>query len=188
MNFFKKILILTILFSFIGCSKNNYVRTIEKGYSRSREDPTIYIKDSKDSIYIKKKIKYSRYENQHFLVLKKDKKNKEKTLYLALKYRGDSWLYMNELDLISDDTYHINFMSRKLNTALWKDSSNLLNSIEEYIAFALKPQEIDALKKMVYSNHGKIKYYSEVSGRSVTTTITSQEIQNMSKILELYSK
>jgi ribosomal protein S8 len=188
MNFFKKMILLTILFSFIGCSKNAYVRTIEKGYSKSREDSTIYIKDSEGFIYTKKKIKYSRYENQHFLVLKKDKKTQEKTLYLGLKYRGDRWLYINELDLISEDTYHINFMARKLNTAFWRDRSNLRNSMEEYIAFALKTQEIDALKKMVDSNHGKIKYYSEIHGRSVTTTITPEEIQNMSKILELYSK
>jgi hypothetical protein len=82
----------------------------------------------------------------------------------------------------------MNFMARKLNTAFWKDKSNLIDSIEEYIAFALKPQEIDALKKMVDSNHGEIKYYSEIDDRSVTTTITAQEIQNMSEILDLYSK
>jgi len=188
MNFFKKMLLLTILLSFIGCSKNAYVRTIEKGYSKSKEDPSVYIKDSEESIYTKKKMKYSVYENQHFLVLKEDKKTQEKTLYLALKYRGDEWIYMNALDLISDETYHMNFMARKLNTAFWRDKSNLVDSIEEYIAFALKAQEIDALKKIVDSNHGEIKYYSEVDDRSVTTTITAEEIQNMSKILDLYSK
>lgn len=188
MNFFKKMLLLTILLSFIGCSKNAYVRTIEKGYSKSKEDPTVYIKDSEESIYTKKKIKYSAHENQHFLVLKEDKKTQEKTLYLALKYRGDDWIYMNGLDLISDETYHMNFMARKLNTAFWKDKSNLIDSIEEYIAFALKPQEIDALKKMADNGYGKIKYYSEMDDRSVTAAVTAEEIQNMSEILDLYSK
>ena len=188
MNFFKKMLLLTLLLSFIGCSKNAYVKTIEKGYSKSKEDPTVYIKDSEESIYTKKKMKYSVYENQHFLVLKEDKKTQEKTLYLALKYRGDEWIYMNGLDLISDKTYHINFMTRKLNTAFWRDKSNLVDSIEEYIAFALKSQEIDALKKMVDSNHREIKYYSEVDDRSAAATITAEEIQNMSEILDLYSK
>lgn len=188
MKFFKKMLLLTILLSFIGCSKNAYVRNIEKGYSKSKEDSTIYVKDSEQWKYTKKKAKYSVYENQHFLVLKEDKKTQEKTLYLALKYRGDEWLYMNGLDLISDETYHMDFMARKLNTAFWRDKSNLVDSIEEYIAFALKPQEIEAVKKMITNNHGKIKYYSEVDDRSATTKITSEEIQNMRKILDLYSK
>lgn len=188
MNFFKKALLLTILFIFIGCSKNTYVRNIEKGYTKSKEDPTIYVKDNEESIYTKKKMQYSIYENQHFLVLKENKINQEKTLYLALKYRGDEWIYMNSLDLISNETYHMDFMVRKLNTAFWRDRSNLVNSIEEYIAFALKPEEIDALKKMIDNNHGKIKYYSEADDRSTTTTITTEEIQNMSKILDLYFK
>lgn len=188
MNFFKKMLLLTILLSFIGCSKNAYVRTIEKGYSKNQETPTIYTKDDEGFTYTKKKIKYSVYEDQHFLVLKENKKTKEKTLYLALKYRGDEWIYMNALDLISDETYHINFMARKLNTALWRDKSNLVNSIEEYIAFALKPQEIDALRQMIDSNHGKIKYYSEVDSRSATTILTVEEINNMNEILNLYFK
>ncbi len=188
MNFLKKILLLTLLLSFIGCSKNAYIRNIEKGYSKSKEDFTIYIKDSEQWTYTKKRIKYSVYENQHFLVLKEDKKTQEKTLYLALKYRGDEWLYMNGLDLISDETYHMDFMARKLNTAFWRDKSNLVDSIEEYIAFALKPQEIQALKKMVDNNHGEIKYYSEVGDRSAKSAITAEEIQNMSEILDLYFK
>ncbi|MEI6856544.1 hypothetical protein [Psychrilyobacter sp.] len=188
MNFFKKMLILTILLSFIGCSKNAYVRTIEKGYSKSKENPSVYIQNSDKYIYTKKKIKYSVYESQHFLVLKENKKTQEKKLYLALKYRGDEWLYMNGLDLISNDTSHMDFMARKLNTAFWRDKSNLVGSIEEYIAFTLKPQEIDALKKMVDNNQGEIKYYSEVDNRSVTTIITAEEIQNMSEILDLYFK
>jgi len=188
MNFFKKMLLLTILLSFIGCSKNTYIRNIEKGYSKSKQDSTIYVKDSEQWKYTKKKAKYSVYKNQHFLVLKEDKETKEKTLYLALKYRGDQWLYMNGLDLISGETYHMDFMARKLNTAFWRDKSNLVDSIEEYIAFALKPQEIEAIKKMVDNNHGEIKYYSEVDDRSAITTITTEEIKNMSEILDLYSK
>lgn len=188
MNFLKKILLLTILLSFIGCSKNAYVRNIEKGYSKSKKDSTIYVKDSENYIYTKKEAKYSASENQHFLVLKEDKETQEKTLYLALKYRGDEWLYMNALDLIFDETYHIDFMARKLNSAFWKDRSNLMGSIEEYIAFPLKSEEIDILKKIVNNKSGKIKYYSEVDDRSVIITVTTEEVQNMSIILDLYSK
>ena len=189
MNFLKKTLLLTILLSFIGCSKNIYIKNIEKGYSKSKENNTLYIKEGEKFKYIKNKMKYSVSENQHFLVLKENKEDSsDKTLYLALKYRGDEWLYMNSLDLISDETYHVNFMTRKLNTAFWRDRSNLVNSIEEYIAFILKPDEINALKKMVHNGHAEIKYYSEIDDRFATTTITTEEIQNMSKILDLYSK
>ena len=182
----KKIFIFIILLSFIGCSKNLYVRTIEKGYSKSKEDKTIYIKEDEQNIYTKKKSKYSVYDNQHFLVLKTNKETNEKILYLALKYRGDQWIYMNSLDLISNGSYHMDFMARKLSTALWKDKSNLVDSVEEYIAFALTPEEVGAIKKMVNNGHGEIKYYSEVDDRTYTSTLTKEEIQNMKDILNLY--
>ena len=183
----KKLLFLLTILTFISCSKNSYVRTIEKGYSKSKIDKTIYFKEDKNFIYTKKQIKYSVYENQHFLVLKEDKQSGEKTLYLALKYRGDEWIYMNGLDLISNKIYHINFMARKLSTALWRDKSNLVDSIEEYIAFALKPEEINEIQSMVNSGNGKIKYYSEIEDREATTTLSLKELENMKDILNLYS-
>jgi hypothetical protein len=183
----KKVLLFSILLTFIGCSQNAYVRTIESGYSKSKEDKTIYIKEDETDTYTKKKSKYTVYENQHFLVLKTNKETNEQVLYLALKYRGSDWIYMSALDLISGSTYHIDFMSRKLSTTLWRDKSNLVDSVEEYIAIALTPEEIVAIKAMVNTGHGEIKYYSEVKEKTATTTLTETEIENMKDILKLYS-
>ena len=186
MKTIKKVLLLFTILTFISCSKNAYVRTIESGYSKSKEDKTIYIKEDENSIYTKKKSKYTVYEDQHFLVLKTSKENNYKTLYLALKYRGSDWIYMSGLDLISGTTFHMDFMSRKLSSALWRDKSNLVDSVEEYIAIALTPEEIGAMRSMVNSGHGEIKYYSEVEGKTATTTLTKTEIQDMKDILKLY--
>ncbi|MCK5780811.1 MAG: hypothetical protein KAH04_07295 [Psychrilyobacter sp.] len=188
MKSLNKIIILTILLTFIGCSKNLYVKNIERGYSKSKDDKTIYIQESEHYTLTKKKIKYDVYDNQHFLVLKEDNITHEKSLYLALKYRGDDWIYMNALDLISNTSYHIDFMTRKMSTAFWRDKSNLVDSVEEYVAFILKPEEIEALQNLVDSDHGKIKYYSEIEGKGANTVLTEEEIDNMKSILELYSK
>lgn len=188
MKKFKKLIFLLIILTFVSCSKNAYVRTIDRGYHKSKEDKTLYIKEEDNITYIKKKQKYTVYEDQHFLVLKINKETNEKTLYLALKYRGSEWIYMNGFDLISNGSTHIDFMVRKLNSALWRDKSNLVDSVEEYIAFPLKPDEIKAIENMVNNGDGEIKYTSEVEGRSASTKITEEEIQNMKDILNLYFK
>jgi len=188
MKTLKNLLLLLVILTFTSCSKNLYVKNIENGYKKSQDDKTIYIQDSDTVTFTKKKIKYEVYDNQHFLVIKEDKITHEKTLYLALKYRGDEWIYMNALDFISNNTYHIDFMNRKMSTAFWRDKSNLVDSVEEYIAFALKPEEILELKNALNSDHVEIKYYSEVDDRTATSTLTDEEIKNMKTILELYSK
>jgi hypothetical protein len=80
----------------------------------------------------------------------------------------------------------MDFMARKLSTALWRDKSNLVDSVEEYIAFALTPEEVGAIKKMINNGHGEMKYYSEIDDRTYSTTLTKIEIQNMKDILEIY--
>jgi hypothetical protein len=94
---------------------------------------------------------------------------------------------MNGIDLISDTVFHIDFMARKMNSALWKEKANFVDSVEEYIAFTLKPEEIEGIRKMVQTGHGEIKYYSELGDLTTENTeITSEEIQNMNDILNLY--
>lgn len=184
----KKILLIgIILLSFISCSNNSYVKNMERGYWTDKTDKTLYVKDSTEYTYTKRKMKYKVYDNQHYLVLRENKTTGEKSLYLALKYRGDNWVYMKALDLIGNQTYHIDFMGRKMSSALWKDKSNMVDSVEEYIAFKLKPEEIVKLKEILSSNTSlNIKYYGELDNESELKEIDQKELENMKAIIELF--
>jgi hypothetical protein len=184
---FKGLFFLIILIYSSGCSKNLYIRTIERGYKASKEDKTLVIKEDENFIYTKKKAKYTVYENQHFLVLKEDKNTGEISLYLALKYRGEDWIYMRGLEFnLPEGDYQIDFFTRKLNSALWRDKSNLVDSIEEYIAFSLTPQEISKFEEFLEASNREIRYISEVPDKGASVTLTEEEVANMRDILSLY--
>lgn len=182
----KKLMFALLVVIMTGCSSTSYEKVALQGYGRSVADGRFMSKEGSEKSYYK----YNNEDAKVYLILEKDEVSQKVVPLLSLEYRGETWLYIENVAFRgSEKKAEIDFVRERFSGAPVQEIPRASGSVVERILIPVTDEKLQEIEEVLLSESNiEIVYSSRYRNGTSSTKLSPRDKEGLITMIKLYNK